>query len=193
VQRHFYALPNDLLAVFSTVESRQAFRYTAIAHLENAAPQSVLSGGELPTLRELAPSGSAASGHSYLVTLRDTIPVGRPIQLARGGTTYAFDPMINPDSIALTPGARHSSQALLYGRIASATDSAISKVIFECFKRAIGKHFRRINSFWVGPEAEAAWRQGVRLTIGVASPPEYDLRESTPLSSNNSLDRTRDR
>jgi hypothetical protein len=164
-----------------------------MAHLETAAPQSVLSGHELPTLRELAPTGSAASGHSYLVTLRDTIPVGRAIQLARGGTTYAFDPMLNPDSIELTPGARHASQVLLYGRIASATDSAISKNIFECFKRAIGKHFRRINSFWVGPAAEAAWRQGARLTIGVASPPEYDLRETTQMPSNKSFERTRGR
>jgi hypothetical protein len=193
VRRHFYALPNDLLAVFSTVESRQKFRYTAIAHLKTAAPQSVLSGDELPTLRELAPTGSAASGHSYLVTLRDTIPIGRPIQLGTGGTTYAFDSMMNPDSIELTPGARLSSQVLLYGRIASVGDSAISKEIFECFKRAIGKHFRRINSFWVGPEAEAAWRQGVRLTIGVASPPEYDLCEATQMPPDKSSERTRER
>lgn len=190
MRRHFYALPNDLLAVFSTVESRQAFRYTAMVHLRTATPQSVLSGKELPTLRALAPTDSAASGHCYLVTLRDTIPKGRPIELDTGGTIYAFDPMLNPDSIELTPGARHSSQALLYGRIASGTNSAISKDIFECFKRAIGKHFRRINSFWVGPDAEAAWRQGARLTIGVASPPEYDLHESTQSPSNKSPERT---
>ena len=84
---------------------------------------------------------------------------------------------MNADSIELLPGARHESGAILYGRIATCSDSAASGKLFGLFKRAIGKRFRKINAFWVGPKAEEAWRQGARLTIGLASPQEYDLRE----------------
>lgn len=115
---------------------------------------------------------------SYLVTVRGAEPVGREIELDSGGIRYAFDQLINPDSIELLPGARHESGAILHGRIATCSDSAVSGRLFGFFKRAIGKRFRKINAFWVGPKAEDAWRQGARLTIGLASPQEYDLCES---------------
>jgi hypothetical protein len=140
---------------------------------------SVLSGTHIPTLREPPPADSAAAGHSYLVTRRETIAVARRILLSGGGVRYAFDQLNNPDSIEMTPGSWHPSEALLHGRISTCSDTSESRELFAHFKRAIGKHFRKINAFWVGPEAEAAWKQGARLTIGLSSPREYDLRELT--------------
>lgn len=177
MQRHFYALPEDLMVIFDLVEASQSLRYTPIETLASAKAMSFLSGAELPTLNAPPPSDSASSGHSYLVTFRDNEPVGRKIELNSGGVRYAFDQLMNPDSIELLPGARHESGAILYGRIATGSDSATSGELFGLFKRAIGKRFRKTNAFWVGPKAEEAWRQGARLTIGLASPQEYDLRE----------------
>ena len=174
--RHFYALPNDLSGVFTTVENEHQLRYTAIGIFDAPTPLSVLSGTLLPTLREPPPADSAIAGHSYLVTERETVPLVRRISLAAGGTRYAVDQLNNPDSIELLPGSWHSSRALLYGRIGTSTDSAASRELFGYFKRAIDKHFRKVNAFWVGPEAEAAWKQGARLTIGLSSPTEYDLQ-----------------
>jgi len=178
VHRHFYALPEDLLAIFELVEASQLLRYTPMGTLNSERPTSFLRGAELPTLNSPPPSDSAISGHSYLVTRRDLEPIARKIELNEGGVTYAFDQLSNPDSIELLPGSRHMSGAILYGRIATCSETAGSVHIFGLFKRAIGKRYRRINSFWVGPKAEEAWRQGARLTIGLASPYEYDLRES---------------
>jgi hypothetical protein len=177
VQRHFYALPEDLLVIFDLVEASQPLRYTPTETLKSAQANSFLSGAELPTLNAPPPSDSASSGHSYLVTFREIEPVGRRIELNSGGVSFAFDQLLNPDSIELLPGARHESGAFLYGRVATCSDSATSGKLFGLFKRAIGKRFRKINAFWVGPMAEEAWRQGARLTIGLASPQEYDLRE----------------
>ena len=193
VQRHFYALPEDLLVIFELAEASQPLRYTPTETLRVASPKFFLTGTELPTLRDPPPSDSAISGHSYLVTLRDAEPVGRKIDLTSGGVRYAFDQLSNPDSIELLPGARHESGAILYGRIATCSNSAVSGRLFGIFKSAIGKRFRKINAFWVGPRAEEAWRHGARLTIGLASPPEYDLREPARMPSNNSLERTRQR
>jgi hypothetical protein len=165
------------MVIFDLVETSQPLRYTPTESLKSATPRSFLKGAELPTLNSPPPSDSASSGHSYLVTVRGNEPVGRKIELNSGGVRYAFDQLINPDSIELLPGARHESGAILYGRIATGSDTAASGKLFGLFKRAIGRRFRKINAFWVGPKAEEAWRQGARLTIGLASPQEYDLRE----------------
>src|SRR4051812_7405406 len=84
MQRHFYALPEDLLVIFELAETSQPLRYTPTESLKAASPKSFLTGAELPTLREPPPTDSAVSGHSYLVTLRDVEPVGRKIDLTTG-------------------------------------------------------------------------------------------------------------
>lgn len=177
MRRQFYALPDDLLAVFCLVENSQLLRYTAMDFLPSPIPISRLSGAELPTLRAPPPVDSASSGHRYLVTMRDVEPIARKIKLEGGGVSYVFDQLENPNSIELLPGACHESGAILYGRIATCSDSADSERLFGLFKRAISKQFRKIKSFWVGPGAELSWRQGARLTIGLSSPQNYDLRE----------------
>jgi hypothetical protein len=173
VQRYFYASASDLLAVAATVEATRQVQYTAAVVSEDAQPQSVTAVAALPTLLAPAPGDSASTCHSYLVTLRGTDPIPRRIADAR----YAFDQLHNPDSIELTPSAWHSPEVLLHGRIATASSSEISRELYGIFDGAIRKHFCKVNAFWVGPEAEAAWRRGVRLTIGASSPREYDLRD----------------
>jgi len=193
VQRHFYALPEDLIGIFDLVEPPQPLRYTPTGMLTSSRPESFLNGVYLPSLNAPPPSDAASSGHSYLVTLRDSEPVGRKVELNSGDVRYAFDQLMNPDSIELLPGARHESGAILYGRIATGSDSAVSRKLFGLFKQAIGKRFRKINAFWVGAKAEEAWRQGERLTIGLASPQEYDLCERHADAVCTSSERTRDR
>ena len=179
MQRHFYALPDDLLAILELVEARQPVRYTATKTIEASIADSYLAGTTIPTLWQPAPFDSGVAGTSYLVTPRDSEVRGRRIVLANGGIRYAFDQLNNPDTVELLTGGRHTSGAILYGRIATCTDSPISKKIFELLKGAIGKRYRRINAFWVGPNAEAAWRQGARLTQSISSPHEFDLREAS--------------
>ncbi|MFN0179605.1 MAG: hypothetical protein ACKVZ0_12475 [Gemmatimonadales bacterium] len=42
--------------------------------------------------------------------------------------------------------------------------------------RTVTKGFRRVQSFWLGPEALALFQAGARLTTAIQSPPTYDLR-----------------
>jgi len=177
MQRCFFALPEDLLAIFSLVEAKHQLRYTASNTIEASISDSYSSGASIPTLWEPTSYNSGFFRRCYLVTMSETEILGRRIVLTSGGVRYAFDQLVNPDTMELTTGAQHSSGALLSGRIATCSDSPTSKKLFELFKRAIGKHFRQINAFWVGPKAEAAWREGVRLAQDVKSPAEYDLRE----------------
>jgi hypothetical protein len=134
MQRHFYALPEDFVAVFDLVESRQLLRYTATQTIEASISDSYTAGAALPTLWQPAPFDSGIAGHSYLVTLRETEVTGRRVVLTKGGVRYAFDQLINPDTLELLTGGRHPSGAILYGRIATCTDSLVSKGLFALFK-----------------------------------------------------------
>jgi len=47
------------------------------------------------------------------------------------------------------------------------------------FAKTVVRGFHKVHSYWVGPEAYREFRAGKRLaTIGVKSPPEYDLAEA---------------
>jgi hypothetical protein len=177
MHRYFYALPEDLLAVLSLVEARQQLRYTASNTIEASISDSYLTCSSIPTLWTPTSFDCTNVDHRYLVTLRDTEVAGRRIVLTSWGTRYAFDHLVNPDTVELQTSAVHSSGALLDGRIAMCSDSPASKRLFGQLKRAIGKHFKRINAFWVGPNAEAEWRKGARLMQNVTSPRVYNLRE----------------
>lgn len=174
---HFYALADDLLPIFESVESKHELSYCPRL---SSSIATYLAGASLPSLRMPPPAANAIAGHMYLVTPRDVKTRGRRVILDDGSIRYAFDQMENPESIELLPGAWDPSGTLLYGRVATISESLSSKTMFNAFKRAIHKHFRRVNSFWVGPLAEEAWKNGARLTIGLDSPATYDLLEMAP-------------
>jgi hypothetical protein len=88
---------------------------------------------------------------------------------------YAVDELINPDSITLSHGGFSSPEVLLYGRVSTASVSAVAKALYSAYANAIAKQFVRIQAFWVGPQAAEFLRKGCRLTIGAHSPKEYDL------------------
>jgi hypothetical protein len=83
--------------------------------------------------------------------------------------------LINPDSITFSHSGFFSPEILLYGRVGTASDSAVAKKLCRVFSSAIAKEFDRVKAFWVAPQANELLRKGCWLTIGAHSPKEYDL------------------
>jgi hypothetical protein len=177
MQRHFYAMGKDLLTVCGTVESKRSLRYTEMGLLKVPPTTFVKSETDLSIAASTAHGLPGSSGFRYLVTIEGSTVHVREVPQNSGGTRYAVDQLVNPDSMELATSALHPSNILVYGRVATASDSALSKNLYAAFSRAIERHFRRVDTAWVGPEAEAAWRHGTRLAIGAFSPAEYDLCE----------------
>ena len=170
MQRHFYASAVDLVAVVEAVEARHTLQYTPAGLFERTPT----------TFPALSASDSECAGDRslrFLVTILGSTISVRSIPQVAGGVRFAVDQLQNPDSIELTPSVWHSPQLVVYGRIATVSDTSVAKRIYGAFARSMERRFRRINAAWVGPEAEAAWQRGARLTIGLSSPQEYDLRE----------------
>ncbi len=132
-------------------------------------------GTDIPTLRDVMEAPNAIACPSYLVTLEGTKVQIREVPQQSGGIRYAVDQLINPDSITFSHGGFFSPEILLYGRVATVSDSAVAKKLFRAFSSAIAKEFIRIKGYWVGPQANGLLRKGCRLTMGAHSPKEYDL------------------
>ena len=101
----------------------------------------------------------------------------RPVPQTVGGIRYAVDQLVNPYSITFNHGGFFSPTILLYGRVDTVSDEETAIRLYRAFANAIGKSFKRVRAFWVGPDAYEHFRHGCRLTIGANSPTEYDLAE----------------
>jgi len=174
-QRHFFALPDDLLGVFERVESAYALSFVLAGMFETSHFDVFHAGARLPTLRVPA-SRQSIECPTYLV-----LPVSAPINVRSvpqrgGGTRYAIDQLENPDSITFTHGGLHSEGVLISGRVATISATPAGKQLQAAFSNAIGKLFGKVNAFYVGAGAMELFRQGCRLTQNASSPLEYDLQ-----------------
>jgi len=173
-QRHFFALPDDLFPVFEAVEGKTAVSYTLAGIFDTPDLSSVHTGQALPSLN-LPASGSSVNCATYLVTPVDVAVQVRPIPTAFGPTRFAIDQLFNPVSVTLIHGGFDANLTLISGRVATASGVPQAVRLQSAFTNAIGKLFKRVNAYWVGPKAMEHFQRGGRLTHNASSPSEYDL------------------
>jgi len=93
---------------------------------------------------------------------------------------YVVSQKLNPDSIVFAPGGVYDKQpALIAGHIGTIWQSKGALALYKGFVKAVTAGFEKIGSYYVGPEAGRLMAQGYRMvTIGIGSPPIYDLRRT---------------
>src|SRR5579862_7570802 len=104
MQRLYYATANDLIPLFESVERTHGLRYTLKGLFQSKDIPFFARGADIPTLRLAAPHANAIGCPQYLVVLATTQINIRPIQQTNGGTRYAVDQLLNPDSIVIAHG-----------------------------------------------------------------------------------------
>lgn len=178
----FFALKEDLLPVLELVESKGALKYARMGNFAGHQIKDDISvfdtGVGIPNLGK-ASADSASSCDGFLVCERETPVNLRHLQGINGEQRVLVDQLVNPDSVEFTPGGIWNEDVVLHGRIATASDSEISKALMKRFQTAIKKTFSKVKAFYVGPKALALLESGKRLTISAQSPREFDL---TPAS-----------
>ena len=95
----------------------------------------------------------------------------------RGGVRYIFSHSRQPSSITFVAGGTFKSEAVIAGEFGTAFATGPSQELFCDARNRIRKLFRKVKSYWVGPEASELWESGRRLTASVSSPAAYDLTE----------------
>lgn len=172
----FFATPDDLLPVLSSVEARHSVVYTPCGHVNEPRVDHFSTARDLPTLFQPQPFESAVGGPAYLVTEAGTDVVLRQLSPYEGKDRWAVDQLANPDSTVLRHGGPYGDNVLLHGEVRTAYKTKVAVRLQRAFDNAVRKHFVKIGAFYVGPGAEALLDSGWRLTAAQQCPPEFDLR-----------------
>jgi hypothetical protein len=172
----FFGLKDDLLTMLDLVESKGALRYVRTGNFSKDEIRAGIS--EFPKGAMLSNLGRASAESSaicetFLVCDNDTRINLRTA--GRGGERVCIDQLANPDSVAFTPGGIWNEDVVLYGRVATVSESDVSQALMKRFQAAIRKTFSKVRGYHVGPNALALLKAGKRLTISAQSPPEFDL------------------
>lgn len=171
----FYATAGDLAPVLSSLEKQNSLQYTLTGLFKVRKLQTYPSYVDIPDFGR-ASHPTAVANPTYLVSLRRTELRVREIPQESGGLRYAIDQRLNEDTIAFSPGGRYGNDIILYGMVGTVSNSITSKALYNLFAKFIRGSFEREREFFVGSEALDLSKEGVRLTIGASTPPEFDLR-----------------
>jgi hypothetical protein len=103
--------------------------------------------------------------------------------LFNGTVQFDTDQSTNPDTILLIPGGERKGALIIAGGFSTLAASPVAQALIRLAVGAIKRQFTRVNAFWVGPEALARFRHGMRLCYAEQSPSEYDLRDQAPATA----------
>jgi hypothetical protein len=174
----FFSLKDDVLPVLNLVENGGPIRYARMGNFPTREIKDSIRvfsrADEIPNLGQATADSSAAS-ESFLVCDEGTRINVRPVQGHDRVERICVDQLANPDSVTLTPGGIWKDDIVLYGRVATVSESPLSQRLMKRFQAAIRKSFSKIKAYYVGPRALELLQNGKRLTISARSPRGFDL------------------
>ena len=173
-QIQFFATREDLLLVLENVERDTTLRYVRTGNQLNPYFETFQRGRDIPNLGVADRETGSVCG-TFLVAKAATSITAKNLRGSSGVQRFVVDQLLNPDTVALTPAGRWGEDLVLNGRLATASNAAVSQELMKRFSSAFRKHFRRIGAYWVGPQSVALLAAGKRLTISAQSPPDFDL------------------
>jgi hypothetical protein len=174
-QIHFYALTEDILPVLAAIEGRTALKYTRMGNFETKAIDEFHSGGSLPNVG-IANNDSAINCDTFLVSKAALHIEIRVIADSGNKNRYCVDQLLNPDTVTFSSGGSWDARTILYGRLATVSDSTTAQELMGLFRKGIRGLFGKVKSFYVGPRALDVGKNGGRLTPALQCPPNMDLK-----------------
>lgn len=170
----FFATKEDLRLLLATVESSLPIDYVRMGHGETSVAERYASSEEIPNLGH-ATTDSASTSDEFLVVPKSCAVQVRCVSGSGGTVRYFFDQLANPSTVTFAPGGLRGDTILLHGRVATVSDDETSQALMNQFAKVIRKSFRKLKTFWIGPEAEGLLDAGKRLTISAQASRDFDL------------------
>jgi hypothetical protein len=170
-----YATPTDILQFLEDFEASRSIYYWLAGPSEGSCAERWENSVSIPGLG-IAEGPQTSLCKSYLVTKRSAEVVSRKVMQVGGGALFFADQLVNPESLVLTPGGIWRSGMIVAGMIGTVHENPSSRSLMGAARGSLRRNFRKVKSFWVGPEALLRLRSGERLTIAEQSPSSFDLR-----------------
>lgn len=126
----FFFTPSELISVVEALETHCAVSY----YLAGTSPLNKVVGtsslAKEPSLGQLI-NGDWNHSPSYLIASLNSPVATREITLRKGGSSYAIDQQINPDTIVFKPSGAFDKNILIAGSIGTITNSTYSAKLFK--------------------------------------------------------------
>lgn len=161
-QTNFYATRGDIAEVLAQFEAAQRVIYVLTGLFDIDTPQIFETHRTINSL-SVSTDGDANHVPGYLiVTDRNNLAV-REVPQKTGRTKFAVDQSLNPDSLFFQSGGTFADRIVVPGRIGITHLTPDSKRLYSAFAKLIVKNFSKVKSYYVGREAYALWKNGMRF------------------------------
>jgi hypothetical protein len=171
-QIHFFAIEDDLVAVFKPISEAYSFEVCDVSDPEH--PKRVPIDSRLFTTSET----SINSVPQFMLVFDVKQVKVRYVQQRSGGQKAFCDQVENQDTLMIRFGGMNPDcNSVIAGVISSGTSVEWSELLFKRVKEGISKNFRRVKSFYVGRRAYSELKKGTRLTMDTKAPREFDLSD----------------
>lgn len=172
---YFFATKGDLRPLVK-IEDQQRLKYVVCGMSEVPQFKQYNSLLEIENLG-IAFKGKHEQEPSYFIFKSNARIEIEVIPQKKGRARYSCaNQILNPHTIVFRPGGFFEDVCLIDGEVSTISTHPKSIQIYNSFVREIKQHFRKIKSYYVGPEAAKLLDEGIRLTANVRAPAEYDLR-----------------
>jgi hypothetical protein len=162
----------DLVVVVESLDDQSQVSFAVAGLFETADVQRLHSSADISAFTAVSSDSTASL---LAVDAGEAVHV-REVAQNKRSPRYGVDQLSNPRSVVVRPGRLIDERILLAGQIGTTSGDPASVRLFSAFSKAVRKHFVKVKSYWVGPEAVQLLDSGGRLTATLKAPPEYDLK-----------------
>ncbi len=168
----FFAAGSDLTIVFSSICEKHRLSLVQAGSF-NGEPHVYTSIADVPDIGKSVVEDQSKD-RFFLFIFTNTPVRPRLIRQNNGIERFVYDQMENPNSVILKPGGVIKS-AVISGQLGTASVSPVAIDLFKILTKSVKTSFKKIGSYYVGPEAKKLMDEGYRLTANLNAPTKYDL------------------
>jgi hypothetical protein len=172
---NFYATHDDIVGVLEQFEAQNPVRYVTTGLFDIDTPQIYETYRAINSL-SVSIDGDANLVPGYLIVRNSNQIVMEKVPQRNGGTKFAVDQLIIPDSLYFQSGGVFSDKMIVPGKIGIAHQTPTSKGLYGAFAKLLTRDFSKVKSYYVGREAYALWQNGMRLGFSLKASAEIDLK-----------------
>lgn len=174
---YIYITPDDVISLAQHVESGCPLQYMQTGNFTAPPNERFLRCEDIPNIG-LSSNNQSAFSATYLTVPFDAQINIRQLPGVGGVTRFLVDQLINPDSILFQPAGPWKDDFVIEGTISTVSDTAIAQDLMKRFRAAFKPcGFKKLDRYYLGPQAFQMFEEGKRLVQHEKAPPEYDLRQ----------------
>ncbi|SEN75723.1 hypothetical protein SAMN05216436_12145 [bacterium A37T11] len=173
----FFATRSDITIVMEKIELEFEIEYIEMGIFDTIEHFRYSSIKDISSIGTTNYGNWISLDNRFMIVNKNMNVNFREVIQQKGGTRYAVDPMLNLKSVELSTGGIYAKKndVLIAGRLATVNDNDFSTPLYKAILAVIKKESKKVNTVFIGHEAEKKWKDGWRLVTSETSASVYDI------------------